>query len=160
MLSLAFVLCAGSLDSNSSAHRQLASPGCDACCFRHDCRLAFSSTQPGICCGTYPHSGCCPYGSKCVQCGSTWRCTRSHYVSRGTRASVCRATGYAPGGYHSPHYSPYIHNNGGPAYGYHPYHEQEGDILSAPPVLSVACLGVIFLVAVVRIGVMLPSTLL
>ena len=75
--------------------RELASVGCDNCCFKNDCSLAFSMTQPGVCCGAHPYSnrrqtGCCPMGASCVACGNIWKCTRAAYVTRSSKCSMCR----------------------------------------------------------------------
>ena len=43
--------------------RQLASEGCNNCCFKNDCSLAFAATQAGVCCGAHQRrgqTGCCP----------------------------------------------------------------------------------------------------
>ena len=79
----------------SHAPRQLASVGCDNCCFRNDCSVAFSQTTPGVCCGAHPYSvrrqtGCCPMGASCVACGNIWKCTQASYVSRSGKCSICR----------------------------------------------------------------------
>jgi len=73
--------------------RQLASVGCQNCCVQHDCRLAYMMTSPGICCGGHPATGmpqCCPFDATCVMCRSSWRCTRSRYVSASSRCGICR----------------------------------------------------------------------
>ena len=108
--SIAIGLNLTSANHEAGSHRQLASPGCQACCYGHDCRIAFSSTSAGICCGTYPRTGCCPLGSSCVNCGTSWRCSRSRYVTPATRRSVCSA-GYYQGG-------PGYYHGGYPAGGY------------------------------------------
>jgi len=82
-------------EAAAEERRQLASVGCDNCCFRNDCSLAFSMTQPGVCCGAHPYSnrrqtGCCPMGASCVACGNIWKCTRSTYVTRTSKCSICR----------------------------------------------------------------------
>merc|ERR1719240_1553625 len=92
--------------------RQLASVGCNACCFQNDCSLAFSQTSPGICCGahrTRGQTGCCPMGASCVQCANIWKCTRSTYITRTSRCRICAddmppecmyyRRGYGHGGY-------------------------------------------------------------
>ena len=65
---------AAKAESNSnSTRRQLASAGCNACCFQNDCSLAFSQSQPGVCCGahrTRGQIGCCPMGASCVPCAN------------------------------------------------------------------------------------------
>ena len=147
-------LLATTLENATTHRRELLSPGCSACCFRNDCHLAFSSTSPGVCCGTHPRAGCCPLGSSCVQCGGSWRCTNSRYVTRRTAASVCRA-GYGGGGYaHGPGYAPgpgYAHGPGyGPGYG-HGYYLQaihgsnldETGIATSVAVLLLVVVGVV-----------------
>merc|ERR1719498_1459650 len=74
------------------ARRQLASEGCNACCFQNDCRLAFSQTQPGVCCGAHivrGQTGCCPLGATCVACANIWKCARGTYLSRSARCRIC-----------------------------------------------------------------------
>ena len=76
----------------NSTHRELSSPGCQSCCFGHDCRLAYMSTSAGTCCGAHPATRmtqCCPFGASCVACGSHWRCSNSRVVTRSTRCSIC-----------------------------------------------------------------------
>lgn len=92
---LASVVALESAAPESQAPRQLASIGCDNCCFKNDCSLAFSQTTPGVCCGAHPYSsrrqtGCCPMGASCVACGHIWKCTRASYVSRSGKCSICR----------------------------------------------------------------------
>lgn len=79
--------------TNVTAKRQLASAGCDACCFQNDCRLAFTQSAPGVCCGahrTRGQTGCCPMGATCVACQNIWKCSRSTYITRSGRCSICR----------------------------------------------------------------------
>ena len=90
---LAFISPALAFSNASSPGRSLASEGCDNCCFKHDCSLAFQKSQPGVCCGAHPgaggQTGCCPIGSQCVACGTVWKCSRSNYVSRSARCHIC-----------------------------------------------------------------------
>ena len=63
-------------DSNVTSRRGLASAGCNACCMQNDCSLAFSQSQPGVCCGahrTRGQIGCCPMGASCVPCANIWK---------------------------------------------------------------------------------------
>merc|ERR1719230_554928 len=95
LLALSLALPAEAAAEVAEGHRQLASVGCDNCCFKNDCSLAFSQTQPGVCCGAHPYSerrqtGCCPMGASCVACGHIWKCTRASYVSRTGKCSMCR----------------------------------------------------------------------
>lgn len=79
-------------EEKNATRRQMASEGCNACCFQNDCRLAFSQTQPGTCCGAHRargQVGCCPMGASCVACANIWKCTRSTYVTRSSRCSIC-----------------------------------------------------------------------
>ena len=65
--------------------RNLASAGCNNCCYQNDCSLAFSQSQPGICCGAHRvrgQVGCCPSAASCVACANIWKCTRSYQISR------------------------------------------------------------------------------
>ena len=115
---IAVLACASAEATAAVAHRQLASVGCDNCCFKNDCSLAFSQTTPGVCCGAHPYSsrrqtGCCPMGATCVACGHIWKCTRSTYVSRSGRCSMCRDDQVRECLYH--------HSYGGYYGGYSPY---------------------------------------
>lgn len=63
LLMLAVVAAEPTTAVAASNHRSLASQGCNDCCFKNDCRLAFSQTSPGICCGAHRirgQTGCCP----------------------------------------------------------------------------------------------------
>ena len=96
LLSLSALASSEAPDSTAvAAPRQLVSVGCDNCCFQNDCSLAFSQTQPGVCCGAHPYSsrrqtGCCPMGASCVACGHIWKCTMSSYVTATSKCSICR----------------------------------------------------------------------
>ena len=109
---------------NATTRRELLSPGCQSCCLGSDCRLAFASTSPGVCCGSVPHIGCCPLGSSCVRCGHGWRCSRTPYMTHRSRCGVCRDDPpyECPRfGYHSaygPQHAPYGYGHSG--YGNHP----------------------------------------
>ena len=95
-IALAFAGAAASGEAAAPPHgRSLASVGCDNCCFKNDCSLAFSQTTPGVCCGAHPYSsrrqtGCCPMGATCVACGHIWKCTRASYVTRSSKCGMCR----------------------------------------------------------------------
>lgn len=133
--------------------RELLSAGCQACCFARDCRLAYTHTSPGICCGQYPRAGCCPMGSSCVSCGSSWRCTRSRFVTAATRRSVCSA-GY---GYHQPvhhGYGPPVHHGYGPPPHYYLEADQASTILVPHDVLLAAIAAIIAAVVLMlgRVG--------
>ena len=130
--------------------RSLLSTGCQACCYQSDCRLAYSATSPGICCGTYPRAGCCPLGSSCINCGSSWRCTNSRRVTSATRNSVCRAGGSHYGSSYRPQH--------GSPYGPQPYHQPHYDLSEvansvplAQPLLMSALLLLFSLMARVHI---------
>ena len=67
------VLGDGASMTNTTGRRALASAGCNACCMQNDCSLAFSQSQPGVCCGahrTRGQIGCCPMGASCVPCAN------------------------------------------------------------------------------------------
>ena len=149
---LATIPCRCDPSSPVTTRRELiASPGCQNCCFGHDCRLAFSRTSPGVCCGTHPRVGCCPLGFSCVNCGASWRCSRS-FVSHSARSRMCHASGYGPGYGHSygPHYhDPHYHD---PHYHPHYYVEADGNAhflhssLAVVVVVAVASLAMMFIV--------------
>merc|ERR1719502_1846914 len=114
LLACCVALAAGATDSLAAITkgRQLASVGCNNCCFQNDCSLAFSQTSPGICCGAHRargQTGCCPLGASCVQCANIWKCTRSTYVTRSSRCRICSDDMPPECYYHRP--TPY-HNGG------------------------------------------------
>ena len=85
-------LASAAADPLAENRRSLASEGCDNCCFKHDCSLAFAKSQAGVCCGAHPargQTGCCPLGASCVHCANIWKCSRSRYVSRASRCHIC-----------------------------------------------------------------------
>ena len=90
------------------------SPGCQSCCdkqaesggawaayidataahVQEECSTAFEGISAGMCCGGHPsdkHLGCCPLGGTCVQCATSWRCSRERVVTGGARCSICAA---------------------------------------------------------------------
>ena len=150
--------------------RSTMSDGCATCCFSGNCMVAFSSAAPGVCCGTYPRTGCCPMGSSCINCGSMWRCTNSRYITAATRNSVC-AAGYGYGhtsyGY-GPGYGPAVAVAVPVAYGYGPGYVHGygyGDKRETPSEQTngtvpavVLSLGLLALV-IVRLARVLPSAL-
>lgn len=76
-------------DENVTRGRELSSAGCNACCYQHDCRVAYMQTSPGVCCGPHRATGlsqCCPMGATCVMCATSWRCDTT---ARPNKCTVC-----------------------------------------------------------------------
>lgn len=78
--------------ANVTSRRALASAGCNSCCMENDCSLAFSQSQPGVCCGSHKtrgQIGCCPMGASCVPCANIWKCTMSRAITQSAMCRIC-----------------------------------------------------------------------
>ena len=154
------------LEGSGPHGRSTMSDGCATCCFSGNCMVAFSSAAPGVCCGTYPRTGCCPMGSSCINCGSMWRCTNSRYITAATRNSVCAAGyGYGHTGYgYGPGYGPTVAVAVpvapvyGYGYGYGDKRETPSEQSNGTVPAVVLSLGLLALV-IVRLARALPSAL-